>query len=158
MSQPIARPTPVTAFRHSHWLFTSQLIARGCSHRSPFKPGLEVFSGPDHNQLTHAHAHAHAHALLRSFYSSNPFSLFFARMASPTLLIVPLSLSYSDPSSSTLGTVHTHRTSSEATAETFFSLYGDGAIADTQQTLRVSLLCESANPCQLQTKIHPCPS
>ncbi len=55
-------------------------------------------------------------------------------MASPTLLIVPPTpradatthpQSYSDPSSSTLGTVHPHRTSSEATAETIFSLYGD---------------------------------
>ena len=33
--------------------------------------------------------------------------------------------SYSDPSSSTLGTLHTQRSSSEATAETIFSLYGD---------------------------------
>ena len=55
-------------------------------------------------------------------------------MASPTLLIVPPTPQadattypqpYSDPSSSTLGTVHTQRTSSEATAETIFSLYGD---------------------------------
>ena len=55
-------------------------------------------------------------------------------MASPTLLIVPPTpradatthpQSYSGPSSSTLGTVHTQRTSSEATAETIFSLYGD---------------------------------
>ena len=49
---------------------------------------LEVFSGPDYNRL----AHAHALALLRSLFSSNPFSLFFARMAWLTLLIVPLSL------------------------------------------------------------------
>ena len=55
-------------------------------------------------------------------------------MASPTLLVVPPTpradatthpQPYSDPSSSTLGTVHTARTSSEATAETIFSLYGD---------------------------------
>jgi len=55
-------------------------------------------------------------------------------MAEPTLLIVPPTpgaasstypQSYSDPSSSTLGTLHTQRSSSEATAETIFSLYGD---------------------------------
>lgn len=55
-------------------------------------------------------------------------------MASPTLLVVPPTpradatthpQSYPDPSSSTLGTVYTQRTSSEATAETIFSLYGD---------------------------------
>lgn len=55
-------------------------------------------------------------------------------MASPALLVVPPTpqadatthpQSYSDPSSSTLGAVHTQRTSSEATAETIFSLYGD---------------------------------
>ena len=82
-------------------------------------------TGPDHNRLTHPHPHA----LLHSFFSSNPFSLFFARMASPTLLIVPPTAepqSYSDPSSSTLGTVHTHQTSNEATAEIVFSLSGDG--------------------------------
>ena len=55
-------------------------------------------------------------------------------MAEPTLLVVPPTpradvpthpQPYPDPSSSTLGTVYTQRTSSEATAETIFSLYGD---------------------------------
>lgn len=55
-------------------------------------------------------------------------------MASPALLVVPPTPGadatthpqpYPDPSSSTLGTVHTQRTSSEATAETIFSLYSD---------------------------------
>lgn len=55
-------------------------------------------------------------------------------MASPALLVVPPTpranttthpQPYPDPSSSTLGTAHTQRTSSEATAETIFSLYGD---------------------------------
>jgi hypothetical protein len=82
-------------------------------------------------------------------------------MAEPTLLIVPPTprtasathpQSYSDPSSSTLGTVHTQRSSSEATAVTIFSLYGDDRDSwhstNAHSLFRNSSLRESGSHCR----------
>ena len=89
------------------------------------------------------HTYTCTYALLCSFFSSNPSSLF---VWLHQLLIPPTPRadatthpqSYSDPSSSTLRTVHTHQTSNKATAKTVFSLYGDDRNTGTRQTPKVS--------------------
>ena len=85
-------------------------------------------------------------------------------MALPTLPIVPPTpradvttrpQSYSDPSSSTLGTVHTQRTSSEATAEIIFSLYSDDRNSwhstNAHCLFRNNSLCESGSDNRLMS-------
>ena len=99
-----------------------------------------------------------------------PIFTIFARMPSPTLPLVPpapratvilrpIALSPWDSARSSdlkRGDCRDHLQSLRRLPRPSSVSTAMAAIAGTQQTLRASLLRESANLCQLRTEIHPC--